>query len=102
MPCRYPMGEERILIKTLLGLEIKNSEIPAEKGILVLNVQTVFSVYMAVVKNEQQKKRYITVADIDTGNARIAKVNMGQDLVEVVRNILEANKQISFLTNTTE
>jgi len=100
VPCRYPMGEERILIHTLLGIDITSKEIPAEKGILVLNVQTVLSIYNAVLGEQDQKIRYITVADLDTGRARIARVKMGQEADEVLMRILETNKRTPFLSST--
>ena len=36
---KYPAGDERILIKSLTGEEIPDSAHPAERGILVQNVE---------------------------------------------------------------
>ncbi len=39
VPPRYPMGEEHFLIRQALGIPIESDTIPAEQGILVLNIQ---------------------------------------------------------------
>lgn len=84
VPNRYPMGEERILIKQLLGREIAKEEIPAKLGYLVLNVQTVYAIYKAVCNHSEKDMRYITVANIETGAARIVKVEIGQHISELI------------------
>lgn len=84
VPNRYPMGEERILIKQLLGREIAKEEIPAQLGYLVLNVQTVYALYKAVCNRSDKNTRYITVANIETGAARIVKVELGQHISELI------------------
>lgn len=92
VPNRYPMGEERILIKQLLGAELMKEEIPAEKGYLVINVQTVYAIYKAFYLNEEQPSRYITVANINTGMARVAKVKMGQKIEELIKKLSQSKE----------
>ncbi len=92
VPNRYPMGEERILIKQLLGVELKKDEIPAEKGYLVINVQTVYAIYKAFYLNEEQTNRYITVANINSGMARVAKVKMGQKIEETIKELSQSKE----------
>lgn len=85
VPSRYPMGEEKILIHSLLDINLDKGDIPARKGILVLNLQTVYAIYKAIYVNEERQTRYITVASLDLGNGRVAKVNMGQSVEEITR-----------------
>ncbi|MCH4887848.1 4Fe-4S dicluster domain-containing protein [Acidaminobacter sp. JC074] len=73
----YPIGEERQLIKSILGIDIKNTEHPSENGILVLNVQTVLAIYKAVYLKEKVLKRYITIGNLTTGHACIKEVTIG-------------------------
>ncbi len=73
----YPAGAEKILIKQVLGKEMPVDEIPAEKGILVLNVQTVFSIYEAVCKNKKADSKLITAADLKNGSGYVARVKLG-------------------------
>lgn len=41
---RYPAGEEHFLIHSALGIELSESELPTNQGILVMNVQTVWQI----------------------------------------------------------
>ena len=70
---RYPMGEEHFLIKELLGIPMDKSEIPAKSGILVMNVQTVFQICRLVNKLDTDA-RFVTLANLKTGEARVAYV----------------------------
>ncbi|HKM28566.1 MAG TPA: 4Fe-4S dicluster domain-containing protein [Anaerovoracaceae bacterium] len=84
VPARYPMGEEHILIKQLLGIDIPKEEVPAEQGILVLNVQTVYSI-ARLFDGKENNKRYITIADLDTGLGKTVQVQVGQTIGEVLQ-----------------
>ena len=86
VPCRYPMGEERILIKHLFGVKLSKSEIPSEKGYLVLNIQTVYAIYKAFFEEEELNTRYITLANLETGAASVAVVNLGQSVYDILEN----------------
>ncbi|MFP4016554.1 MAG: RnfABCDGE type electron transport complex subunit D [Halanaerobiales bacterium] len=82
----FPMGAEKILISEIHKKQIPPDEIPAEQGILVLNVQTVYTIYKAVLWNEKVNSRYITVANLQKNEAEVVKVN----LVTGVREVIEA------------
>lgn len=87
LPNRYPIGEEKILIKEVLKLEMDKEDIPAKKGILVLNVQTIIMI-AEVAKGEFLKgSRYITVADYTNGEAKVAKVTYDMKVKEVLEKI---------------
>lgn len=58
-------GEERALVQSVLGQHIDSDEFPANKGILVLNVATVFAIYEAVCKGYRPQDRIMTVNCID-------------------------------------
>ena len=85
VPSHYPMGEEKILIHSLLDITLDEGDIPARKGILVLNLQTVYTIYKAIYESEESQTRYVTVASLDSGNGRVAKVKMGQSIEEITR-----------------
>ncbi len=77
VPDYYPVGAEKNLIKHVLGIDLSESDIPAEKGILVLNVQTVFSIYDAVSNNKKADTKLITVADLKAGTDYVVRVRLG-------------------------
>ncbi len=80
VPDYYPVGSERNLIKHVLGKELLVSDLPAQEGILVLNVQTVYAVYEALCKNKKADTRLITVADLKTKTDYIVRVRLGTRL----------------------
>lgn len=93
VPNRYPVGAEKILIQETLGIHMEQNEIPAGKGILVLNVQTVFSVYEAVCRGCQVDTRFLTVADITTGEAVIARVSLHTNVNDALIRIMGDRKE---------
>lgn len=84
IPSKYPMGAEKILIKYLLGIDIGKDEVPADKGILVMNIQTVYSIYEAFYKEKSNKTRYITVGNLNNGMGEVVKVEIGQTVGEIL------------------
>ncbi|HKM34192.1 MAG TPA: 4Fe-4S dicluster domain-containing protein [Lachnospiraceae bacterium] len=87
VPNRYPMGQEIQLIKNVLGIELSEQEIPASKGILVLNLQTVYAIAQIVDKKEKVNSRFLTVADMNTAVAKTVEVFVGADIVKVIKGI---------------
>lgn len=75
VPNRYPMGAEKILISQVLGKKFMSDEIPAKKGILMLNVQTIYAIYEAIYEGVVANTRLITVADLSTGEAVIKELH---------------------------
>ncbi len=93
VPLKYPMGEEHMLIHQLTGVELANDCIPASKGILMINVQTVYQIYR--IFNEcYDGGHYVTLANLTTGEARVAYVD---EAVEITRLLEEAFGQESGL-----
>lgn len=84
VPARYPMGEEHILLRQLFGIQMDKTEHPAEKGFLVLNVQTVYQICQ-LCNGTYRKGRYVTLADIDTGEAKVVFAKNGEDIGEVLK-----------------
>lgn len=84
MPDKYPYGAEKIFVKKLLGIGIPENSNPAQYGVLVLNVQTVLSVYEAACRNEKTDTRYITVADLLSGTGNVVRVNIGERVSDIV------------------
>ena len=88
VPDRYPMGEERILINEVLGRSLNRDEIPAEYGILVLNLQTVHAISEILKGEYQAGTKYITVADYTIGEAVVAKVKVDTAVSEILMKTL--------------
>lgn len=83
----YPAGYENNLIKSVLKKNVPSGFIPAKLGILVLNVQTVLSVYEAVCHNKKADCKYITIADVSAGTSVVAKVRTGSLVMDALNNV---------------
>jgi ferredoxin len=94
VPDYYPAGAERILIREVLKKALPAGAIPATEGILVLNAQTVYSIYEAVCLDRKADQRFITVANVTTGEAQVARVNLGVNVNEVVERIYPAHGSV--------
>ena len=87
IPNRYPMGEEHILIKEVLGIDLPTKDIPAEHGILVINLQTVETIGEILIGQYKPNTRYITVADYTYGQAAVAKVVNGMPVMDILQKV---------------
>ncbi|MFA0415667.1 electron transport complex subunit RsxC, partial [Vibrio renipiscarius] len=65
IPTKYPSGGEKQLIKVLTNKEVPNNGIPADIGLLVQNVGSLYAIQRAVCHGEPLIERIVTL----TGNA---------------------------------
>ncbi len=90
----YPAGYENDLIKSILRRKVPTGFLPAKLGILVLNVQTVLSVYEAVCMNKMADSKYITIADITEGTCVVAKVRTGSLVMEAINAVYPGKNMV--------
>ena len=84
---RFPMGYENYLIRTTLGVELCAGERPAQRGILVMNLQSVMSIGELETGETAGDSRYITVANLKTGDAAAVRVKLGTDVKDIARKV---------------
>lgn len=58
---KYPQGAERMLIYAVAGAEIDSTQLPADAGCIVLNVETILALRQALVERRPLIKRAFTV-----------------------------------------
>lgn len=96
---KYPQGSERKLIYVTCGRKINSSMLPADVGCIVLNVDTVISVYMAVCEGIPLIRRIITVTGDAIQNPSNFNVRVGtsyEELIEAAGGfVIEPEKVIS-------
>lgn len=80
IPSRYPMGAERQLIHTLLGVEPPAGGRAADVGVVVHNVGTAAAVWRALRHGEALTERVITVAGGAVAAPRNMRVRVGTPL----------------------
>ena len=58
---RYPQGGERRLISSVTGRQINSHILPADAGVIVLNIATIIAIYEAVKMNMPLVHRVVTL-----------------------------------------
>lgn len=98
VPNRYPMGEEHLLIQHVLHREVKPGRYPAQEGILVMNVQTLVALAEAMQGVYPLESKYITVADLRNGQSAISRVQVGMNVMQVMKEVLpEADSSFVYI-----
>lgn len=62
LPCRYPQGAEKQLVRTVTGREVPPGGLPAAVGCAVFNAFTAYCVYRACYEGRPAIERVITVS----------------------------------------
>ena len=84
MMTKYPQGGERTLIYAATGREINSTMLPADVGCVVDNVETVISVYKAVILGRPVNSRVVTVTGDGIKEPKTLLVLAGTDMSELV------------------
>lgn len=83
---KYPQGGERTLIYATTGREINSSMLPADVGCIVHNIDTISSIYYAVIEGKPLTRRIVTV----TGDGIVEPQNFYVYLGMNYRQLLES------------
>lgn len=83
---KYPQGGERTLIYAVTGRQVASTMLPADKGCIVNNVDTLCAVYRAVVQGRPLMERIVTV----TGDAVTHPCNFRVRIGTSYEQLLEA------------
>jgi len=78
----YPNGWERLVVKNTLGIEY--DKYPSEKGIIVSNVSTIYSIYEMLEYNRPLTERVITITGPGIKKKTNVKVKIGALASEVI------------------
>ena len=81
---KYPQGGERTLIYAATGREINSSMLPADVGCVVDNVETVISVYRAVILGRPVNSRVVTMSGDGIKEPKNLLVLSGTDMSELI------------------
>ncbi len=82
---KYPQGDEKQLLKAVIGKEVPSGKLPIHIGAVVSNVGTVNAIYEAVVFNKPLIERIVTVSGGGIRKPANLKVRIGTkvgDLIE--------------------
>lgn len=92
VPNKYPMGWERTLIKTTLG--VTYDKLPIEKGIVVNNVSTIYTIYEALKTGLPILERVITFSGEYAKNPTNILVKIGTPIHELLETFEVKDKKM--------
>lgn len=81
---KYPQGSERQLIYATTGRAINSTMLPADAGCVVNNVDTVISIYNAVIEGKPLMYRIVTVTGDAIVNPQNFRVRIGTNYHELI------------------
>jgi len=82
---KYPQGDEKQLVKAIIGAEVPSGGLPLDVDTVLSNVGTVFGIYEAVVLDKPLIERVVTV----TGGAVREPANLKIRVGTKVRDVIE-------------
>ena len=97
VPTKYPSGGEKQLIQLITNQQVPNKGIPADLGIVMLNVGTTYAVKKAVIDGEPLIERVVTVTGESITNPQNMWVKLGtpvQDLINHVGIVPDKNQRL--------
>lgn len=84
LPTKYPTGGEKQLIQSLTGKEVPSHGIPAEIGVVCLNVATTAAITDAVLAGRPLLQRIVTVTGQGVNRPRNLEVVFGTPVNHVI------------------
>lgn len=83
IPDVYPIGAEKALVRQVMGIEPFTYKYPVDLGILVQNVQTMFTLYNALFDSNNFKQHFLTYLDLENNKNYIIQTSIGSRLSEI-------------------
>jgi Na+-translocating ferredoxin:NAD+ oxidoreductase subunit C len=84
VPCRYPTGAEKTLIKSVMGKEVPCGGLPIDVGVIVNNVATCAAVYDCLATGMPLVDRVLTVAGDGVAGRANLLVRVGTRIGDVI------------------
>ncbi|MGE3296997.1 MAG: electron transport complex subunit RsxC [Porticoccaceae bacterium] len=84
LPSRYPAGGERQLIQLLTGRQVPSGGLPADIGVVCLNVGTLHALHRALVLDEPLLSRIVTVTGGACGQPANYRALLGTPLAHLL------------------
>ena len=81
---KYPQGSERHLIYATTKRAINSSQLPADAGCVVNNVDTIVAIYHAVIEGKPLMQRIVTITGDAINNPQNYRVRIGTNYHELI------------------
>ena len=84
LPNVYPMGDEINLIYESTGRVVKPGCLPITSGVIVMNGETVYNIYLAVTGNTPVTEKWVTIGG-DLADRYVVRVPVGMKVSELFK-----------------
>ncbi len=84
LPSRYPQGAEKVLIETVTGREVPAGGLPADVGVIVLNVTTIAVLGRYLATGMPLTTKRLTVDGDAVAKPQNVQVYLGTSIAEVI------------------
>ena len=81
---KYPQGAEKMLIWSVTGQEIPPGALPADVGCIILNVRTLYHIWLALTQGIPVMDRIVSVTGDVVSNPKNLQVPLGTPVRELV------------------
>lgn len=95
VPDAYPSGWERYIVENVFGLKYKKD--PIEKGLLINNISTIYSIYEMLKYSKPLIERVITISGDGIKKNVNVRVKIGSNLSEIIQNVTEYKNRSNLL-----
>lgn len=87
MKTKYPQGGEKQLIKAVLGRVVPSKKLPADVGVIVMNISTAKAIYDAVIKGKPLIERVLTVGGKGVKESKNILARIGTPFKDILENV---------------
>lgn len=81
---KYPQGFERQLVQSVTHKKINRKQTPMDVGCIILNIESIYAIYNAVIKGEPVINRTITLSGDAIANPKNYIVPIGMNYKDIV------------------
>lgn len=87
----YPVGEERALIRDTINILLDTSALPVEANAVVFNVETLYAMGDAILRQKPLIDKYVTVAgevkNLSQGETKVQKYPIGKSIAAILDDV---------------
>lgn len=100
LPPTYPVGHKEVLIPCVLNKEFPYGYLAANIGVVVLSIETVLSIYRAVVEAEPVVEKIVALCGEGFSKNIHLRVRVGTPISEIIRKYLKKDKKYRIIANS--
>lgn len=96
MPEKYAAGDEKVIIKSVLGKAVPSGKHSAHSGILCQNVSTIKAIYDALIKKQPLISRVVTLTGSALKQTQNYQVRLGTIIADMPELVLKSSNQVDY------